>query len=323
MFGQIKTKLLILFLVLIAAWLSLPLVTLAQSETPYDLVNAVNTLRSLHGLEPYRIDPWLMAYAQEHSEYQASIQSGTHLHSDGTLPQDIGLQENVAGGDDGVVTVAVVVYEIWVDWGHRHILIGYSTGDIGAGVALSENGQVYYTVDIRPGEEVVPVTTSAGTSAPFIHLETSVPSENGSIIHIVSYGQTLWSIAKSYGVTVDDIRRLNAIASDSTIIHPGQKLLIRPAYTIKPTLSDETSSVFTQSLIDTAVPSMDTMLSTEPVIPSPSFNVMSTNIPADVSLKNKGIVPVVVLTIGIIGLLFVTIFGFKKSHDDKMIDDQK
>jgi len=321
MFGQIKMKLLILFLVLIAAWLSLPLVTLAQSETPYDLVNAVNTLRSLHGLEPYRIDPWLMAYAQEHSEYQAAIQSGTHLHSDGTLPQSIGLQENVAGGDDGVVTVAVVVYEIWVDWGHRHILIGYSTGDIGAGVALSDNGQVYYTVDIRPGEEVVTVPTTMGTSAPFIHLETSLPSENGSIIHIVSYGQSLWSIAQSYGVTVDDIRRLNAIADDSTIIHPGQKLLIRPAYTITPILSDETSSVFTQPLIDTAVPSMDTMLSTEPVLPSPSFTVMPTYIPSDVSLKNNSIGSVVVLIIGIIGLLFVAIFGFRKSHDDKMIDD--
>jgi len=311
-FGQINTKLFKSLLLLIVGLLSLPIVTFAQSETPYDLVNAVNNLRALHGLEPYQIDHSLMAYAQEHSEYMASTETGTHIHSDGKLPH--GLQENVASGDAGVVTVAVVVYEIWVSGGHRNTLIGYSTGDIGAGVALSDNDQVYYTVDVRPGEEVVAIPD---TSAPIVPLETHIPNEDGSIIHIVGYGQTMWSIAQSYGVTVDDIRRLNALAGDSALIHPGQELIVRSAHTTTPTPKSETSLARTQAVTSTAVIFTKTMRPTEAVTPSPPFTVMSTSIPSDVSLKNMVVGSVVVLTIGIIGLLVITILGYRKSHDDK------
>jgi len=301
MFKQSRIKFLILSLALIAIWLSFPLVALAQSETPYDLVNAVNTLRASYGLEPYHIDPWLMAYAQEHSEHQAAIQSGTHLHSDGTTPKSMGLQENVAGGHDGVVTVAVVVYEIWVDWGHRHILIGYSTGDIGAGIALSDNGQVYYTVDIRPGEEIEAIASDA-TPLSYVPLETNIPSEDCSITHVVGYGQSLWSIAQAYGVTIDTIRNLNNIASDSTIIQVGQKLLIQPP-ACTPTLSVPIqSTTYTPSAIVEATKPIGTTI---PLLKATSISPYTEQ-------KEKSIGWIVILIIGIIGLLSASIFGFKK-----------
>jgi hypothetical protein len=318
------SKQFITFTVLIIASLSLPLATSAQDETPHDLVNAVNTLRALHGLEPYRIDPWLMAYAQEHSEYQATLGTGTHTHSDGSLPTDIGLQENVAAGDAGVVTVAIVVYEIWVDWGHRHTLIGYSTGDIGAGMALSDNGQVYYTVDIRPGADAITITPGEGTSPPFVPIGTNTPDDTGAIIHIVAGGETLWSIAQSYNVTVDHIRRLNEIPEDSTLIYLGQNLFINPAHTTTPTLGTGPSTVRTQPFTSTTSPVTETIASTATptpsisitVAPSPSISAIPTSIqPAD-SLLDKAISAQTLLIIGIIGLLIVTIFGFRKSSRD-------
>ena len=330
MYGQTKTRLYILFLALIAVLISLPNDTLAQRETAYDLVNAVNDLRALHGLEPYTIDPWLMEYAQEHSEYQATIQSGTHQHSDGSLPQDIGLIENVAGGDEGVVTAAIVVYEIWVDWGHRHTVIGYSTGEIGAGVALSENGQVYYTVDIRHGEEVV-VTPISGTAVPFDFLVTSTPNEDGSIIHIVRYGETLWSITQSYGVSVDDIRRLNGMAEDSTLIQIGQKLLIRMAHTVTPTVSGEVIGTLTETptqflmenLAFTITPSSapDALLSTVGYTVSPSLMLTSSSTsPATVIdtgvVNNKTVVIILVLVVVL--LLTLVILSFQRSGRGKI-----
>jgi LysM repeat protein len=311
--GQPKLKLLIFFLLLMSAALPLSREGLAQSETPVDLVNAVNDLRALHGLEPYQIDPWLMAYAQEHAEYQASIQTGTHLHSDGTLPLDLGLIENVAGGTEGVVTVAIVVYEIWVDWGHRHTLIGYSTGSIGAGMALSENGQVYYTVNVCPGEQSEEITSPLATLSPALPLVTSTPNENGSIIHTVRYGDTLWTIAHSYGVTVNDICRLNGIADDAILIYPGQNLLIRPASTIMPSPLDETISPTptpretTLTFTETLTPTQTAISSpTNTVTPSPTISAGPTDIPSSV-LEGDGTRLMVILLIAVIGLLIVLI----------------
>lgn len=317
MSGKIRAKAPILLLVLAAVWLNQPTEASAQIETPYDLINAVNELRALHGLDPYEIDPWLMAYAQEHSEYQAATHVGTHRHSDGTTPLSMGLQENVAGGTVGVVTAAVVVYEIWVDWGHRHILTGYATGQIGAGVALSDDGFVYYTVDIRPGEEL------SATTAPFVPLGTSTPNQDGSVVHVVGYGQTLWGIAMSYGVTVDDVRRLNNIAADSTVIRAGQQLLIRAAAPTTLVPSDATPSSLAQSSSMTIAPITSTAFSTEPVMPSQWATAQPTGTPSDVSQNRNGTGMIIALAIGIIGLAVATIVGFWQAHKDRTADAQK
>jgi hypothetical protein len=68
----------------------------------------------------------------------------------------------VAVLDQAVVSVDIVVNEIWVDWGHRHIMIDYSSGWIGTGVALSKDGQFYFTIEVRPGEEAISDTPASG-----------------------------------------------------------------------------------------------------------------------------------------------------------------
>lgn len=53
---------------------------------------------------------------------------------------------------------------------------------------------------------------------------TSQPATN-AVYHTVARGDTLYGIARRYGVTVEDIQRLNNLTG--TIIHPGQVLRIR------------------------------------------------------------------------------------------------
>ena len=65
---------------------------------------------------------------------------------------------------------------------------------------------------------------------------TATPYPDGSVVHIVEAGQTLWSIAVAYGVHINEIQQMNALVG-STTIYNGMKLIIKiaPTVTITPT----------------------------------------------------------------------------------------
>lgn len=72
---------------------------------------------------------------------------------------------------------------------------------------------------------------SSGSSGP---APTAVPVQvntqtqpDGSLIHIVRSGQSLWTIAQAYGISLDSLRQLNGL-TNSDIIFTGQQLTIRP-----------------------------------------------------------------------------------------------
>lgn len=55
---------------------------------------------------------------------------------------------------------------------------------------------------------------------------SAIPSP-GSKHHVVARGETLYSIAKRYGLSVDDLRRLNNLSQEQPI-QAGQKLAVYP-----------------------------------------------------------------------------------------------
>jgi len=55
---------------------------------------------------------------------------------------------------------------------------------------------------------------------------TATPRPDGSIVHTVQEGDTLFGLALLYGTTVEEIRALNGLSSDLLVV--GQELLIRP-----------------------------------------------------------------------------------------------
>jgi LysM repeat protein len=300
-----------LFLGLVPGWLNPLQPAHAQSESAYDLIHTVNTLRASLGLAAYSIDPWLMSYAQEHADYIDSLNSGTHVHSDGTLPWDSGIQENVAGGTTGLVTATVVVYQIWVDEGHYKVMTGYPNGEIGAGLAYStDNGQTYFVIDVRPAEAGEAAPAPAVTAA-FVPYVTNTPRADGWIVHIVTEGQTLWSIAISYGTTVNAIRELNGIPADSTVIYVGQELKVIQGVAIRPTLTSNPEAAAVLFATATSPPPSATPEPSPTATAQPSATATSTptnwleRLPPE---RMSG--AIVLLVIGVVGLLLVIRFGF-------------
>jgi LysM repeat protein len=326
---------LLLFALVGSPFLS-PQVVEAQTENAYDLISVVNGLRASKGLEAYQIDSYLMSYAQQHADYMASIQSATHTHSDGSVAWESGIQENVAMGTEGIITSSFVVYQIWSDWIHWHIMVDYASGDVGAGVALGTDGNVYYVLNVRAGDTVQPAvpTSSSGSVAPtssgtrtatpdLISLMIkSTPAVDGSIIHTVGYGQSLWSIAIAYDVKIDQIRSLNSIPQDYSTIFTGQELLIQPAFTPTATLSAEEAATLTKTIEPTAIPPTATLKPSRTAIPSGTPTLTETALPVAVSDNEPNLVVMMVMGVSLLGLVVVVIFGFVKTRNTKKNTNQ-
>lgn len=70
-----------------------------------------------------------------------------------------------------------------------------------------------------------------------IQLSASAPVQTTGFIHVVKSGDTLYSLAKKYGMTVDNLKKLNGL--DSNLIVVGQSLKVTGTATApKPVLKD-------------------------------------------------------------------------------------
>ena len=228
-------------------------------SSAYDLIAEVNALRASNGLPAYNPNSILMSVAQGHADYMAANQTVTHYGPGGTRPFQRGLaagypvagdlslggfySENIIAGNK--LTAAEAIQRWQGDAPHLNTMLSANLVDIGAGAA-SVGDYMYYVIDAaRPSGSSVSYTPQAGETAivpalpPVSPVIPNTPQADGSIIHEVQPGQTLWTIAAVYGVSVDDIMKLNNMAQGA-FIYPGDKLTIRSAVTATPETPSET-----------------------------------------------------------------------------------
>lgn len=234
----------------------------AQAGDAWALISAVNALRAAYGLPPYEVDNSLMSAAQGHSNYQAQIGTWTHTGPGGSRPHDravaagygngaqVYISENVAMGVN--LSPSQIVNEVWQDAVHLETMISSRYQHIGAGVA-SAGGFTFYTLDVgyiagSPGGDGNgdnpggPSPTDVGgtpvpTDLAAIPIQVATPRPDGSIIHVVRWGQFLENIAKAYNIPLTELLALNGLNQD-TVIYEGDKLLIRAAGTVMPTITE-------------------------------------------------------------------------------------
>ena len=313
----------------------------AQNFSTSDLIAAVNNLRVNYGLQPYEVDGGLMAMANEHSAYQASIGSATHTHSDGNRPSSFGVTENIASGTTEFMTIDFVINQVWSDSLHMNTMIGYESGYVGAGIATG-GGNMYVTLEVRPGKSAATLSPGGsnqaagpnpipGTQIALVPLEKSTPDANGAIVHQVGYGQSLWSIAIAYEVKIDEIRTLNGLAFDSTDIYAGQKLVIRPAGSAQQPVGPESETpaaaqTEAASSIESVVASSTMPASTLSATVSPSVSeAIETTLPTASKVENEpsfknGSLPagrrllaIGLILVGMAGVVWVIRSGFLTS----------
>lgn len=320
---RICTRLWLAFvLALMVSRLFVPTIPVSAQGSAGELIDAVNALRSRMGLSPYQVDSSLMSFAQAHSNEGAAGGCGSfsHQRGDGSYPHDYGIIENIACGGGLSVSGAL---SFWQDALHMNTMLGLSAGYVGAGVA-EKGGEVFYTLDVRRSPGATTVNFSSGTPLPTFEpiepLATATPRPDGSIIHVVGYGQTLWAIAIAYGTHIVDIRALNGMTESSTL-RAGMKLLVRKADpptrspTVTPTFLPPTRTATatqptrtptpTRTLTPTPTPSATVTLTATPT-PKPLLPFLAAG-----GVNPRSLLGAALVVICLIGLVVVGLTGFR------------
>jgi LysM repeat protein len=223
-----------------------------QAPTAYEVIAAVNALRASYGLDPYLVDGLLMISAQGQADYLAGMSPGVvdgHTGPGGTdadqrafnvgfpYVEGLDINENWASLPEDA-TIDTLIYEVWGDEIHMHTMLHDRGQLVGMGVAQAE-GRYYYVLDVAAywgdaGLTAQPTTLAYGEGAAtqqyvsqyIAPVTKAKPGPDGSIVHTVQSGQSLYMLAQHYGVSIDDLRALNGLQA-SDMIYIGQKIIIR------------------------------------------------------------------------------------------------
>jgi LysM repeat protein len=247
-------------LVLILVLISLSPVGKVQasgSVSGADMIAMMNSWRSSYWSNALIEDASLDSCAQSTAEEMARIGAWDHLANIGYAAASERCVDHGFGGGKAVrvtenwaadynMTIDKLA-SYWSDAAHMLPATMQQYAYVGVGIAEASNGTTYYILqagaitgeDLPSGSDTSSETTSSSATEDLSEYKnpvlTSTPNEDGSIYHVVLSGQFLFDLATYYGVTVDQIKTLNNLTSDS--IYAGDVLLIRlaPTVTITPT----------------------------------------------------------------------------------------
>jgi LysM repeat protein len=149
-----------------------------------------------------------------------------------------------------------------------------------------------------PGQET-PGTT--------VTIATAIPGSDGSVVHRVEAGQTLWNIAIAYNIGTEDLVKQNGLDINNPLIYQGQELIIQPAYTPTPTPTETGTATPVPTATATRRPTRTPRLTT----PTPVPDTLSEQL-NEVTGSSRGMAIGITLVIGISLLLLVTFVNKSK-----------
>lgn len=217
----------------------------AQQVSAYELILAMNTLRVAYGLPALIEDPIVDAVAQSTAAIMAANNMSWHI---GDVKGRIAAAGYGGGGtvwateNFAVSSGGMGIDEImatWADAEHMRPAVTAAYCHIGAGVAQTADGRIYYILQAAyvSGQECGSSTSSSSGGTPqvgsvpnpvsqlILPVKIATPDAEGKIFHVVQPGQSFWSIAIAYQITINDIEVWNNLSRD-TALKAGQRLFI-------------------------------------------------------------------------------------------------
>jgi LysM repeat protein len=219
----------------------------AGQASAYELILAMNTLRVSYGLPALIEDPIVNAVAQSTAATMAA-------NNMSWLIGDVRGRIAAAGYGGGATVWATENFAVssggmgideimaaWADPDHMRPALNPAYCHVGAGAAQASNGRIYYVLqaayvsgqecgsvssappsgsDGQPGANVAPPVSQL-----IIPVKIATPDAEGKVFHEVQAGQSFWSIAIAYQVTIRDIEVWNNL-SRTVPLRAGQRLFI-------------------------------------------------------------------------------------------------
>lgn len=213
-----------------------------RAVSAYELIAAMNILRMSYGLPALIEHPIIDAVAQGTAQIMADSLLSWHIGNVGGRIAAAGYgsgkkvyaTENFAIASDSATIDQIML--MWADYDHMRPATQPNYCHVGAGTAKASNGMTYFILQAAyiSGESCDSGSSGGITPVPgqtpivpgvVTPVELVEPDSNGNYLHIVKPGQSFWSIAVAYGVTIKDILRWNNL-SDSYVLQTGDKLTI-------------------------------------------------------------------------------------------------
>ncbi len=219
----------------------------SRQVSAYELILAMNTLRVSYGLPALIEDPIVNAVAQSTAATMAANNMSWHI---GDVRGRIAAAGYGAGGtvwateNFAVSSGGMGIDEImaaWADPDHMRPAVNPAYCHVGAGAATTGDGRIYYILQAAyvsgqecgspsaaPGGASQPGTVPnvvPGVSQLIIPVKIATPDADGKVFHDVRAGQSYWSIAIAYQITIHDLEVWNNV-SRNTPLQAGQRLFI-------------------------------------------------------------------------------------------------